>query len=84
MTFGKGVCWPSRRDELLDAATGGYSMSLLTVGHGVWVSRIEELAVTFGEGGCWPSRHDELLDVAAGGHSMSLLVVGHGVWVYRT
>ena len=39
MTFGEGGCWPSRRDELLDAATESRSVSLLADDD---------------ERGCWP------------------------------
>jgi hypothetical protein len=84
VTFGEGGCWPSHRDELLDVAIGGHSLSLLAVGHGVRVIGTEEPTVTFGEGGCWLARRDELLDAATEGHSASLLTIGQGVWVSRT
>jgi len=82
VTFSEGGCWPSYHDELLDVATVGHSMSVLTIGHGVWISETEEPAMTFGERDSWLIDADELrvpvMDVATVGHSTGMSINGVG------
>ena len=61
--------------KLWDATAEGSSESVSTVGHGVQVSRVEDLAMAEDGRGHWPFDTDGpvvfMTDVAAAGHSMS-------------